>query len=105
MAQGKGTPLARIRVFSESVCTKEILDACYKRRFGGSAGDFLVLSNGGGGSVLVNATSVNNTVVFIDPLSLSIYNTLYFSPSDYKMSSNLSKLIQIMAPKLQKLQQ
>jgi len=43
---------------------------------------------------------MNNSIVFIDPISLSVYNTIYLRLEDYKISTNLSKVLFKMSPKL-----
>lgn len=47
---------------------------------------------------------MNNSIVCIDPISLSVYNTVYLKLEDYKISNNLSKILYKISPKLFELQ-
>eukprot|EP00828_Plagiopyla_frontata_P022627 TRINITY_DN29223_c0_g1_i2.p1 TRINITY_DN29223_c0_g1~~TRINITY_DN29223_c0_g1_i2.p1 ORF type:complete len:616 (-),score=92.06 TRINITY_DN29223_c0_g1_i2:212-2059(-) len=63
----------------------------------------IAISERSGSVVIVNCTQVNNSIVFIDPVSLSIINTIYLRHSDYKVSKQLSGILIKIAPQLEKL--
>lgn len=105
LSQNTSIPLARIRIFASDLDTQNVVERCYPRRFCNAFPHFLVLSTAMHAMLLVNCTCINNSIVFVDPISLSVFSTVYFSPADFKMSSNISLLMNFIMPKLTELQQ
>lgn len=42
-------------------------------------------------------------MVFIDPVSLNIFNIVHFNPSDFRLTSSINKIISVICPKLEEM--
>ena len=54
--------------------------------------------------LVINCTVINNSIIFLDPVSLSVFKQVYFSLSDHKMSINVAKAVIKITPFLVSLQ-
>lgn len=76
------------------------IDLVFKNRHMGIFPRFLSLSENGE-FLIVNTSSINSSVMFIDPQTLSILNQTIFKPSDYKTPFNLDKILYELKPLIQ----
>lgn len=51
----------------------------------------------------INCSAINNSVVLVDPASLSIVNTIFISKDEFKMGKSVSKVIFNLIPSLNKI--
>ena len=50
--------------------------------------------------LVINCSCLNNSVLLVDPASLSVVDKIFISKTNFKMSRTVSKLIYLMTPKL-----
>jgi len=82
----------------------EIIEHCYKERFSGLFPWFLSLSEPDQEFVVINCTAFNGGLVLVDPVTLSVINTIYFNPLDFKMTSTVARLMRKIQQRLAELQ-
>ena len=97
-------PLARLRIITNDLDAKNLTERSYTRRYLNTFPKFLSLSETNRKILVVNASCINNSLYFIDPVSLSILNQVFLRIEDYKMSSNLARTLSLISPGLLKLQ-
>ncbi|EAR94381.2 EF hand protein (macronuclear) [Tetrahymena thermophila SB210] len=105
LGQDNSSPLGQIVLFSANTDTQKAINTCYGRRFQNAFPDFIQLSQHSHQVIVVNSTCINNSLIFVDPISLCVFNILYISPSDFRMSHKLSDMISKISLKLLECQQ
>lgn len=100
LGQDSSSPIASIVLLAENVDTQRAVNACYPRRFQGLFPLFISMSQCSHQLIVVNSTCVNNTIILIDPISLTVVNSIYIEPKDFRMSTKLSEILSDIAPRL-----
>ncbi|EGR33535.1 hypothetical protein IMG5_049950 [Ichthyophthirius multifiliis] len=96
LGQDNNMPLGRIVLFTEALDTENAIEMCYGNRFEGLYPQFIEIGQNSHSVIIVNATCINNTLIFIDPISLSVFQTLQVSPEQFKMSTKLAEVIRLI---------
>jgi Ca2+-binding EF-hand superfamily protein len=93
--QAKSSPVQKLRLVQDDTSSIDI-DQLYKNRHLGKFPNFLSLSTHTRNFLVVNMTCINESIVLIDPVSLSVLNTIFFSSDDMKIPKNLNKILWAM---------
>jgi hypothetical protein len=95
--QSVHVPLNRVKVIAVSETEKSSVDEAYVNRYQGIFPTYLSMSSNST-YLLVNCSFYNNSIVLVDPVSLSIVSKVYLRASDMKLPGNMSKILALMKP-------
>ena len=98
--QEKKSPKSNIRLVQNYVKGTPA-DVVFKNRHLGIFPRYMNLSENRE-FLIINTTLKNSTILFIDPVSLSILNQVIFRPSDYSIPENLDRYLFEMKPLFEK---
>ena len=103
--QNLTVPLNRIRILPYRKNYQEILERVYSvRNYAGDFPHFLVLSSNNPKEILINCSAINNSVVFFDPVSMSVSTQIFLNLRDYRLTRKLARNINKITEKLQEIQ-
>jgi len=97
--QELSVPVNRLKILTEEFDPK-VIDSAYQKRFGDTFPEFMTLSCNSHQLLIVNCSAVNNSIVFVDPVSVSVFSQIYLKQDDYKVPTNLTKILHFLKPKL-----
>lgn len=97
--QDLSIPVNRLKIISEEYNPDAITNA-YQKRYGDVFPQFITLSTNTHQLLIVNSTCINNSVVFVDPVSVSIFSQVYLKQDDYKLPGSLNKILFTLKPLL-----
>ena len=100
--QNISVPIASMKVLSEQVEDADAIKKAYTKRHKNRFPNFLTLSEPQSQVLAINCSFINNSIILVDPSSLSIVNTIYISKSNFKMNQTVSKMIYKLTPALKK---
>lgn len=90
-------PISRLKIISEHFDPSTI-DMSYHNRYGDVFPEFITLSTNTHQLLIVNCSCVNNSIVFVDPVSLSIFSQIFLKQDDYKIPNSLNKILTMLKP-------
>jgi Ca2+-binding EF-hand superfamily protein len=95
--QKSRTPSAKVKLvqFSE---TATVMQHVYKQRYLGTFPQILSMSQSSGQFLIVNCTMVNETIFFLDPISLSLLDQAKPKSEDLNISPQLNKIFYQLKP-------
>ena len=102
--QRNSGPLNRIRVLPYKSNYHEIIERAYNNKtYAGNFPQFLIFSNNKPREIIINCSAINNSLVFFDPVSMSISKQMFLNLTDFRVSKKLAKNIAKIAEKLQEI--
>lgn len=103
--QEKTVPISRVRILPYKGNFPELMERAYgTRTYAGDFPQLLTLAANRPKQLLINCSAINNSIIFFDPVSLSISNQVFLNLRDYRLTRNLAKNINKITLKLQDFQ-
>ena len=101
--QELSVPVSRVKIIADEENKYGFMTA-YLKRYMDVFPTFVTLSKSSHQLLVINCTSVNNSIVLVDPVSLSVLTQSFLRQEDYKISPNLSKTIFALKPHIEQMQ-
>ena len=92
LEQSSSLPIKRVPMVNCKV-DPNCIEQTYKSRYMKSKPTFLSISESANQILVVNTSSVDGNIVFVDPISLSILKRIHFVFGDYEVSSSIKDAI------------
>lgn len=74
-----------------------MIESCYQ---GTTRPQLLQLSHANNQVLIINATAINNSIIFVDPVSLNVFNTVLVKLEDFNIDSQVYQTLIQMNPQL-----
>ena len=92
-------PFSRLKILTESH-HPHVISNTYFKRYGDTFPQFMSLSSTSHQLLVINCSCVNNSIVFVDPVSVSIFSQVYLKQDDYRVPESLTKILYCLKPKI-----
>lgn len=92
-------PVGRLKILTE-IHDPNAISNTYFKRYGDSFPHFMVLSSSSHQLLIINCSCINNSIVFVDPVSVSIFSQVYLKQEDYRIPEDLTKILYYVKPKI-----
>lgn len=101
--QELSVPVSRVKIVADEE-GRHAFAGAYLKRYMDVFPTFITLSKSTHQLLVINCTSVNNSIVLVDPVSLSVLSQSFLKYEDYKVTQNLSKTIHALKPHIENMQ-
>jgi len=97
--QELSVPVSRLKILTENYDPHAISNTYFKR-YGDTFPHFMALSTSSHQLLIINCSCINNSIVFVDPVSVSVFSQVFLKQDDYKVPTSLTKTLHYLKPKL-----
>ena len=97
--QELSVPVSRLKILTENYDPNAISNTYFKR-YGDTFPHFMSLSTSSHQLLIINCSCINNSIVFVDPVSVSVFSQVFLKQDDYKVPPSLTKTLHFLKPKL-----
>ena len=95
--QELSVPVSRLKILTEHY-DPEAVSNNYLKRYGDTFPQFMVLSSSSHQLLIINCSCINNSIVFVDPVSVSVFSQVFLKQVDYKVPETLTKTMYHIKP-------
>jgi len=95
--QELSVPVSRLKILTDHFDPNAISNT-YLKRYGDTFPQFMTLSSSSHQLLIINCSCINNSIVFVDPVSVSVFSQVFLKQVDYKVPESLTKTLYHIKP-------